>query len=471
MSFISVEFFTLFSVILLLLLIWRNKLWAKTVLLFASCVFYAYWDWRFLGLLGFVTLVDYFISTRIYRSDASNVRKHWLFISIAVNLTILGYFKYFNFFVGILDLLLHPFKLSVSTREIILPVGISFYVFESISYVVDVYHGITLPASSLLDYAVFITFFPRLVAGPIMRASHFLPQLYRGIQFSRDNFFLSAQLFAQGLIKKIVVADSIALFVDAVYKTPGLFSVFTIYLAIFAYSIQIYFDFSGYSDMACGIARGFGFELPVNFNFPYFAESFSDFWKRWHISLSTWLRDYLYIPLGGSRNGKTRTYVNLLLTMLLGGLWHGASWNFVFWGGLHGIFLAIERFIKEKFHNQTRVSTKAVWWKPLIMFFVVSIIWVFFRSPSLETTYIVFKKLLFVDVSGTLWVYVPAVVFSFVVVLGGIFINRINIAGFELSFTKFVVSNPFAASFLLFEYLFVLLFFAQNSSPFIYFQF
>jgi alginate O-acetyltransferase complex protein AlgI len=467
MNFVSFEFAFLFFVVLIFLGLLRNSLARKIIILCASCVFYAYWDWRFLGLLIIVTLMDYYISVKIDSLSDPYAKRNWLILSLVINLIILGFFKYFNFFIDTFNILFSPFRRTLHEFNIILPVGISFYIFETISYVVDVYKGSEKPARSLLDYAVFITFFPRLVAGPIMRASQFLPQLYRGVYFSRDNFLIGAQLFAQGLIKKIVVADSIAYLVDAVYNHPGLFSSSTIYLAVISYSIQIYFDFSGYSDMACGIAKTLGFDLAINFDFPYISQSVTEFWKRWHISLSSWLRDYLYIPLGGNRTGKVRTYINLMLTMLIGGLWHGASWNFVFWGGLHGIYLALERLFAKRTGVDHHISSVASsWLKSLLVFFIVSITWIFFRSPSLDVTRVVFYKLLFLDSSGVSWWYVPAILFSIVVVFGGLVINT-----FKPSFGEVAVSGPFSVAFLLFEYIFVMLFFTANISPFIYFQF
>ncbi len=466
MNFVSLEFALLFTTVLALLGSWRNKLFQKIILLCASCLFYAYWDWRFLGLLIIVTVMDFFISVRIYSSTSSSVRKNWLIISIVVNLIILGYFKYFHFFIDTFNAFFQGFGLPVHGFNIILPVGISFYIFETISYVIDVYKGDTLPAESLLDYAVFITFFPRLVAGPIMRASQFLPQLYRGLQFSRDNFLLGAQLFAQGLIKKIVVADSIAYLVDTVYKAPWLFSNGTIYLAVLSYSIQIYFDFSGYSDMACGVAKILGFDLSINFNFPYISQSITEFWRRWHISLSSWLRDYLYIPLGGNRKGIFRTYINLMLTMLIGGLWHGASWNFVFWGGLHGFYLAVEKYFGIQSSEHGSGNDPVSWLKSLGVFLLVSITWIFFRSPSMEITRVIFSKLTFLDTSGVSWWYFPAILFSVAVVLGGLIFNRL-----KLPFRELAVANPFRVALIVFEYVCVLLFFTNNASPFIYFQF
>ncbi len=468
MSFVSIEFFALFAFVLLLLATQRNNLlFQKIIILFASCVFYAYWDWRFLGLLIFVTFLDYYISIQIYRTEDRRAKRNWLLVSIVANLAILGYFKYFNFFIGTLNIVLHALGIRLPELSIILPIGISFYIFETLSYVIDVYRGTVSPARSLLDYAVFITFFPRLVAGPIMRASQFLPQLYRGVRLSQENFFMGAQLFAQGLIKKVVVADSVAYLVDTVYKTPTLFSSATVYSAVLAYSIQIYFDFSGYSDMACGIAKILGFDLPSNFNLPYISQSITEFWQRWHISLSTWFRDYVFFPLERRRLPVIGQYFNILVVFLLTGLWHGASWNFVFWGGLYGVYLIIERIFRTSPGQNKPAFRWSSYIKTILIFFLVSFTWIFFRSPSNETTLLMMEKILFITPGGVNWWYVPAILYTAAVVIGGLVLSRMNFSFQQIS----SIPKPFALAFLVFEYVFVLLFFSNNLSPFIYFQF
>lgn len=468
MSFISLEFALLFTGVVFGLLVFRRHLYKKFIILLASCVFYAYWDWRFLGLIALVTVVDYYISKYLTKTESQAARKRMLSFSIILNLSILGVFKYFNFFVDNLNLLLAPFGFTYSNLEIILPVGISFYIFETISYVIDIYRRVAKPADSLLDYAVFVTFFPRLVAGPIMRAAHFLPQLKREIALNIDNFVNGAHIFAQGLFKKIVVADRMAIMVDQIYMSPSLYSPATVWLAVFAYSVQIYFDFSGYTDMAIGLGKIMGFELPLNFNLPYASQSITEFWRRWHISLSTWLRDYLYIPLGGNRQGKVRTYSNLLITMLLGGLWHGASWNFVVWGGLHGLYLSIERAFNHE-QNVSRLKQNGLfaWIRFLSTFVVVSVTWVFFRSPSYKTSLIILKKLAFIGGEiNIVWWYWPAIV----AVVGTLFIGWI-IAKREGIVWSLNYRDPYAVPFLVSEYLFIFLFSMTNVSPFIYFQF
>jgi alginate O-acetyltransferase complex protein AlgI len=467
MNFVSIEFGLLLLVVILLISILRGMTARKIILLLASCFFYAYWDWRFLGLLIFITVVDYYISVNLSRSVNANRRKALLIVSLVLNLSVLGVFKYLNFFVDSVSIWLKPLGVDLPELQIILPIGISFYVFETLSYVIDVYKGTAKPADSLLDYAVFITFFPRLVAGPIMRASQFLPQLSNGIHFSRDNFLMGGYLFGQGLMKKVVVADSMALVVDKVYAAPLLYSSPTIWLAVLSYSIQIYFDFSGYSDMAMGVARLFGIQLPMNFNLPYTAASLSEFWQRWHISLSTWLRDYLYIPLGGNRKGAVRTYVNLMITMLLGGLWHGASWNFVFWGGLHGTGLVVERLLNgAKSMEAKRIDEIKTWFHVIITFLLVTFAWVFFRSPSLHITREIFSKLLFFNPEGVSWIFLPALTYLIVVLIIGI-IARLK----ALNHEQLNLSQPYILPLVLTQFLIAFVFMANNTSPFIYFQF
>ncbi|MDO8755680.1 MAG: MBOAT family protein [Anaerolineales bacterium] len=465
MSFVSLEFTRLLTAVLILLAISRAAGWRKFILLLASCVFYAYWDWRFLGLLVFVTVMDYYISIWLVASRNERTRKAMLFASVVVNLSILGYFKYFNFFIDSLNLILTRVGFNLPELQIILPIGISFYIFETLSYVIDVYRRHTEPADSLLDYAVFVTFFPRLVAGPIMRASHFLPQLKRGIHFSRENFVVGAHLFAQGLLKKVVVADTLALLSDTVYELPWVFSSAVVWLGVLSFAVQIYFDFSGYSDMATGVARLLGFELPVNFNLPFTSQSLTEFWQRWHISLSTWMRDYVYIPLGGNRHGAKRTNLNMLITMLIGGLWHGASWNFVVWGGMHGLALWAERIFSRGKQPQGWSFPGALL-KALAVYLWVAVACVFFRSPSLQIAGEVFKKLFFISPVGAQWFFAPALFYVLIVLAGGFYLRIRHADGF-LSDTR----QPYVIPVIAAEYLFAFLFAAGGTSPFIYFQF
>ncbi len=465
MNFVSPQFALLLTTVLLFLAIFRAAGWRKFILLLASCVFYAYWDWRFLGLLVLVTVMDYYISIWLVTSHNERTRKAMLLASVAVNLSILGYFKYTNFFIDSLNLVLARAGFNLPELQIILPIGISFYIFETLSYVIDVYRRHAEPAESLLDYAVFVTFFPRLVAGPIMRAAHFLPQLKRGIQFSRENFVVGAQFFAQGLLKKIVVADTLAMLTDTVYGIPWVFSSLVVWLGVLAFAVQVYFDFSGYSDMATGVARLLGFELPVNFNLPFTSQSLTEFWGRWHISLSTWMRDYVYIPLGGNRHGATRTNLNMFITMLIGGLWHGASWNFVIWGGLHGLALWAERIFSRGKQPQAW-SWPGSLLRALGVYLWVAIACVFFRSPNLIIAAEVFKKLLFIHPVGAHWFFAPAAFYMLIVIIGGFYLRLRKPDGFLSDYRQPHVIPVIAA-----EFLFAFLFAAGGTSPFIYFQF
>ena len=315
--------------------------------LIASYVFYGWWDYRFLILIALSTCIDFYLSVLINNQEDPKRRKAVLAMSIFVNLAFLGFFKYFNFFIDSAnDLLgLTGYGSGLTPMHIILPVGISFYTFQSMSYTIDVYRRAIRPEPSLLKFATFIGFFPQLVAGPIVRAVDFLPQLQKDHKFNWSNFQVGLAQVLVGFGKKIVIADSLAPFVDGVFAFPGSYTSLVLIIGVVFYSFQIYCDFSGYSDIAIGIARMLGFTFPMNFNLPYFSRSFSEFWERWHISLSSWLRDYLYIPLGGNRGGKFNMYRNLMLTMLLGGLWHGANYTFIVWGLLHGFYLVVQRLI------------------------------------------------------------------------------------------------------------------------------
>jgi D-alanyl-lipoteichoic acid acyltransferase DltB (MBOAT superfamily) len=323
---------------------WRSQ---NRMLLAASYVFYGWWDVRFLALIAASTIVDYYCARAIAASEDTTRRRTLLTISLAVNLGFLGVFKYFNFFVDSFAVALESLgfhQVPVTTLRILLPPGISFYTFQEVAYIVDVYHRKLEPADSLLEYALFISLFPHLIAGPIQRPSHLLPQVQAPRTFDQEQFFNGLMLILSGLFRKAVIADNCALVADAVFSgRMGPPNLATTMLGTYAFAWQIYGDFSGYSDIARGSAQLLGFHFMVNFRQPYLATSLQDFWRRWHISLSTWLRDYLYIPLGGNRHGEAMTYRNLMLTMLLGGLWHGANWTFVVWGGIHGVGLAIER--------------------------------------------------------------------------------------------------------------------------------
>jgi alginate O-acetyltransferase complex protein AlgI len=320
-----------------------NRTGKKLVLFLASCVFYMWWSPIFILLLLGPMLVDFNVARWLERTDDPRRRGWLLSASIFVNLGLLAFFKYATFLAQNALALLHGLGVPVEFEapHVLLPIGISFFTFERMSYTIDVYRRTAPATHSPLDFALFISFFPRLIAGPIVRAADFLPQLRSDLplRFDAGIFFL----IVRGLAKKVVVADNLSPFVEQIFSDPAAWSSLVIWLAALAFAVQIYCDFSGYSDVALALGRVFGLELPKNFERPYFARNPSDFWRRWHISLSSWLRDYLYVSLGGNRRGRARTYWNLMVTMLLGGLWHGASWNFVLWGFLHGLALAVHR--------------------------------------------------------------------------------------------------------------------------------
>lgn len=361
----------------------------KVWLLAASLFFYGSWDWRFLGLIVGCAVVDYFCARRIKRAqEAGKSGKGWLLVSLCYDLGTLGFFKYFNFFADSCVEFFAWLGLPANqvTLQIVLPVGISFFTFQAMSYTIDVYRGKLQPAPRFLDFVLFVTFFPQLVAGPIVRASQFLPQLQKKKRFKDIDVQLAFGQFLSGFIKKAVVADLIAGPVDTVFAAPAEYTAASIAIATCFYAIQIYCDFSGYSDMAIGSARLLGYELARNFNFPYLATSITDFWRRWHISLSGWLRDYLYISLGGNRGSRIFTHRNLMLTMLLGGLWHGAGYNFIIWGAIHGVALVVHKewlayFGQGKLPILSRIIT----------LYTVLLAWIYFRASSLGDAWVMAK--------------------------------------------------------------------------------
>jgi len=385
-SFPTIEFAAFFAVVFVLswALMPHPSAWRPFILV-ASYFFYGWVDWRWVPLLMASSVVNTVAARVIARSPSPVTRKRALVAAIAFDLGLLCVFKYLGFFVSEMDGALESIGLGspLPLVQIVLPIGISFFTFQAISYVVDVYRGETR-AASLGDVAFLQAFFPHLVAGPIVRANELLPQL----RTPRDPRTVLAGpaifLIVGGVLKKTVIADELARrVVDPVYSDPGAHSGAELTLAFYAFAAQIYCDFSGYTDMAIGLALLLGFQLPQNFNRPYLALSLRDFWRRWHMTLSRWLRDYLYIPLGGNRGGRRRTYLNVMLTMLLGGLWHGAAWTFVIWGGIHGAGLSVERWTRERFGG-FRVPAGVAW---LVTFHVVCVAWVFFRAPDLGTAF------------------------------------------------------------------------------------
>jgi alginate O-acetyltransferase complex protein AlgI len=364
------------------------------MLLVASYVFYGAWDWRFLFLIALSTVVDYFVGIAIDRCDSATRRRRWLLLSMSTNLGILGFFKYFNFFIDSATSIFAWFGLEASagTLSIVLPVGISFYTFQTMSYTIDIYRDKLKPTTDFLDFALFVSFFPQLVAGPIERATSLIPQLTSRRTVTSDLWFQGLWLVLWGLFKKLVVADNLGPVVDDVFDPSKPVTGPLCWLGVYGFAFQIYCDFSGYSDVARGIAKLMGIDLMVNFRQPYLSTGPAEFWDRWHISLSTWLRDYLYIPLGGNRGGSLMTYRNLCITMLLGGLWHGAAWHFVGWGAFHGLILVIERLVRRPGRRTKAAANGALSVArrvaaTIFFFHVTCMGWLLFRANDMEQAY------------------------------------------------------------------------------------
>ncbi|MCW5203978.1 MBOAT family protein [Desulfobulbus sp. US4] len=400
MIFNSFTFFLFFIFVFLCYLPLRHR-WQNRFLLAASCFFYGAWDYRFLLLLLLTVVVDYSASRLIYSSGEEKRRKRILLFSVLVNLGVLCYFKYANFFLENALLLLNNIGIQVDSisLQIILPVGISFYTFQSMSYTIDVFRGRVAPASNIMDYALYVSFFPQLVAGPIERSTHLLPQILSPRSVSFEKIQTGFYYIACGLFLKIFMADNLARLVNPVFAASDPQTGFCYLLTGYAFAFQIYGDFAGYSWIAKGLGAIFGFEIMDNFNLPYFSKNPQEFWRRWHVSLSSWLRDYLYIPLGGNRNGQVRTVRNLFLTMLLGGLWHGAKMTFVAWGFFHAVLLALHHLVSPSIKGVGPEGKKRSPWfvnlvKTVLFFHLIVISWYFFRANSFEQVLVIFKALL-----------------------------------------------------------------------------
>lgn len=409
MLFIEPRFFLFFLVVFAVYWAIPANRYRKLWLLGASWLFYSAWDWRFLIPMLAVTGIDWWVGVKLGETG-DPVRRHRLVaLALVTNLSNLFFFKYFNFFADSMAQLLASFgaEASWTTLNIVLPVGISFYTFHMLSYVIDVYRGELQPRRSLLDIALFAAIFPQLVAGPILRASGFLPQFDEKRSFADVQVRTCLTMFLIGYFKKACVSDNVSPFVDPVFANPAIYSADALIGATLLYAVQIYCDFSGYTDMALASAGLLGYRLPLNFDWPYFASNISDFWRRWHISLSTWLRDYLYVPLGGNRRGMVMRYRNLMLTMVLGGLWHGASWNFVIWGTLHGLALCVHHLFRGAVAPRLGLSGMA---GPLafagrllsvaLTFWWVCLAWIFFRAVDLGEALEISRAYLTLDAPG-----------------------------------------------------------------------
>jgi D-alanyl-lipoteichoic acid acyltransferase DltB (MBOAT superfamily) len=430
--------------------------------------------------------VNFAIGNRLYKSKTKAVKNIWVGVSVFYNLMWLVYFKYTYFFADLInnvfhtDLQVHDWLISgintalgtgFDASKILLPAGISFYTFQIISYIVDLYRNQVKPIKNVLDFGFYVSFFPQLIAGPIVRAASFVPQMYSGYKVHKDEASQALFLILNGLIKKIIIADYISInFVDRVFDSPLSYSGFENLLAVYGYSIQIYCDFSGYTDIAIGLALWMGFRLPLNFNSPYKAANITDFWRRWHISLSSWLKDYLYIPLGGNRKGKIRTYINLFITMLLGGLWHGANLRFVIWGGLHGIYLAIHKLYLLVFPKQG--GNKWHWLRVFFTFHLVTFTWMAFRAKSMQTVMEMFNRI-FNDFKGA---HIIDFILGYRMVLGlmvvAYLIHWLPVKIKDLYRGKFIDMPVYQKLIVTLIVIFVLVqFTSADVQPFIYFQF
>jgi alginate O-acetyltransferase complex protein AlgI len=473
MLFNSVTFILFLAIVLALNfspLSWSTK---KTNLLLASYLFYAAWNPPFILLLAISTVVDWKVAQRIAAARAAATRKHWLWLSLGLNLGMLGVFKYSGFLLENFSQLMSLLGIDLKFADpgLILPMGISFYTFQTLSYTLDVYYRRMDPWHSFKDYALYVSFFPQLVAGPIVRASFFLPQTLKQPVVTFSLFSMGLALLIIGLFEKTVLADALfAPVVNEVFATSGSVDQRSAWLASLFFSGQIFCDFSGYSMCAIGIGMCLGFKLPINFRSPFAAIGFSDFWRRWHISLSSWLRDYLYIPLGGNRKGKRRTLINLMVTMFLGGLWHGAAWTFVIWGLLHGTYLVIERYLKQVSFLQSLAAQKFV--QPLLAlatFTVVMLTFVVFRASDMTQASLLFHSLFSGSsstpvVSWNLWTQL--VLASMVLLLAVQWLLRGSIITDVLAETPVVIRAVLLSLCLL-----LITIASGNSDAFIYFQF
>ena len=409
MVFNSISFFIFFTLFFFIYWIIARKASLKITNLFillSSYLFYGWWDWRFLGLLLFSSTIDYFVALNIEKADEPKKRKALLCISIFSNIGLLAFFKYYNFFVDSFVTLLDTFSIPVDTTtlSIILPVGISFYTFQALSYTIEVYRKNLRASNDIIAFLAFVSFFPQLVAGPIERARELLPQFYEKKQFSYANCISGLRLMLWGFFQKIVIADNLAMLVEKVYNAPSSHSGLSVLLASICFAFQIYCDFAGYSNIAIGTAKMLGFQLSTNFKTPYFSTSFTSFWRRWHISLSTWFRDYVYIPLGGNKGSQLKTDTNLLITFVLSGLWHGAAFTFILWGTLHGLLLILNKRFPVKLPSFISA---------IFVFMVVTLLWMPFRAKNMEHLGLLAERILYSFNIGDAPAVAMLAVFSF----------------------------------------------------------
>jgi len=471
----SYIFWAFFAIVFVLYRTTKHRA-QNLMLLVASYIFYGWWDWRFLGLILVCTSANFIAGWQVSQTNSARAKKLWLLFACAISLGLLGFFKYAGFFAdqfgNLMTLLGWPLELGWVEKKILLPVGISFFTFQAMSYTIDVYRNQIKATRRFLDFALYVSFFPQLVAGPIERGSHLLPQVLNPRPRRGGDFSAGLYLVLMGLFKKVVIADNMSAIVDTVFATQmSELSGLECLVGVYAFAFQIYGDFAGYSDIARGVSKWLGFDLMLNFRMPYFATTPSDFWRRWHISLSTWLRDYLYIPLGGNRGGSIQTYRNLILTMLLGGLWHGAGWTFVAWGLFHGVLLCVYRPFEAMWRKASQGSRRP-WWRTvpaaLIMFHLVCVGWLLFRADTIGQAYGMLVKIV-TDLAGT-----PFAAFQVALIL----FYAAPLVLFELWLERsgdvdrpVRVAWPIRAAVYSYVAIMLLLFHPEAPSAFIYFQF
>lgn len=491
MLFNSIEFLIFLPIVLGLYYLLRKNFKAQNILLLAaSYLFYGWWDWRFLGLIVISSTADFFVGYAISQQKFDFKRKLLLAVLLIMNLSVLGFFKYYNFFIDSFADAFTYFGHTIepSRLNIILPVGISFYTFQTLSYSIDIYRGKLEPTKNYIAFLSFISFFPQLVAGPIERASNLLPQFLQKRTFDSSKLLLSLKQILWGFFKKVVIADQMAIYVEHVYSNPAASEGLALLLGTFFFAIQIYCDFSGYSDIALGVSRLFGIELMVNFRTPYFSLGFNEFWKRWHISLSSWMKDYVYISLGGNHQSKIRTLLNIFSVFLISGLWHGANWTFVIWGFLHGTYRLIEIIIISPLSSlilkQRKNLRKLL--RPigiLLTFLLTCFAWIFFRASTLEDAFTVIQQIAYntsfssdsVKQAILVFTYDNTALSKFIVAFG--LIAVLFIYDFGVSFRwPSIIHNLSQIRFVKFMFWYfvamaILLFGEFGATSFIYFQF
>lgn len=474
MLFNSIDFAYFLPIVLLLFWLLSKNLKAQNlVLLLASYVFYGWWDWRFLSLIALSSFADYIIGIQLHKAQTN--RKYWLVLSLVINLGMLAFFKYADFFAQSFSDAFSLFgqHIELSRLNIILPVGISFYTFQTLSYTLDIYKRKLEPTKSLVSFLAFVSFFPQLVAGPIERASNLLPQFFQNKKIKSDLFVAGLQQMLWGFFKKMVIADNCAIIVDQIFNQAPEYSGLTLFIGAIFFGFQIYGDFSGYSDIAIGTAKLFGFNLSQNFAFPYFSRDIAEFWRKWHISLSSWFKDYLYIPLGGSRATKAKTIRNIFIIFLVSGFWHGANWTFVFWGFAHALLfvplfvLNKNRTFTQNNHNLSPINL----WRMLSTFVLVCLAWILFRAQNIEQAIFIYGKIFdFTSwTSPSLEDFNSAIIISMIVFLLVVEWNNKK----EKNPLKNIDKLPNVVRWLFYSFLLfcISMFSPTQELPFIYFQF